>query len=169
MLQEAAVWPEIEAIAARFFQHFRGVNVWQSCILRLRTKSEFPAYCCSAVLRSSIARPPPFLGVSSLNLAAPRSGHFFCAGLLAAGCVARRSWAYAHCRSPLLLRHKIPGGENASVLRSYSAASGRSCGGRGGQRRSRVSCVSAAVRRACTASKPRLLGDACLRPDKARD
>ena len=36
------------------------------------------SYCCSAVSRSLIARPPPFLGVSSLNLAALRSGHFFC-------------------------------------------------------------------------------------------
>src|SRR5579872_3533902 len=35
------------------------------------------SYCCSAVSRSLIARPPPFLGVSSLNLAALRSGHFF--------------------------------------------------------------------------------------------
>src|SRR5689334_6166581 len=40
------------------------------------------SYCCSAVSRSSIAKPPPFLGVSSLNLAALRSGHFFSAGLL---------------------------------------------------------------------------------------
>ena len=40
------------------------------------------SYCCSAVSRSLIARPPPFLGVSSLNLAALRSGHFFCAVIL---------------------------------------------------------------------------------------
>src|ERR1700722_8153691 len=46
------------------------------------------AYCCSAVSRSLIAKPPPFLGVSSLNLAALRSGHFFCLGLLASGFVA---------------------------------------------------------------------------------
>src|ERR1041385_8677528 len=46
------------------------------------------SYCCSAVSRSSIARPPPFLGVSSLNLAALRSGHFFSAALLALGFVA---------------------------------------------------------------------------------
>jgi hypothetical protein len=42
------------------------------------------SYCCSAVSRSLIARPPPFLGVSSLNLAALRSGHFFCADFLSA-------------------------------------------------------------------------------------
>jgi hypothetical protein len=47
-----------------------------------------PAYCCSAVSRSLIAKPPPFLGVSSLNLAALRSGHFFCLGLLVSGFVA---------------------------------------------------------------------------------
>ena len=47
-----------------------------------------PAYCCSAVSRSSIAKPPPFLGVSSLNLAALTSGHFFCLGLLPSGFVA---------------------------------------------------------------------------------
>ena len=47
-----------------------------------------PSYCCSAVSRSLIAKPPPFLGVSSLNLAALRSGHFFCLGLLASGFVA---------------------------------------------------------------------------------
>src|SRR3954467_1377338 len=46
------------------------------------------SYCCSAVSRSSIARPPPFLGVSSLNLAALRSGHFFCPDLLGRGGVA---------------------------------------------------------------------------------
>src|SRR5580698_3165082 len=55
------------------------------------TENGFSSYCCSAVSRSSIAKPPPFLGVSSLNLAAPRSGHFFCACavLLPLGCVAR--------------------------------------------------------------------------------
>src|ERR1700753_2917406 len=54
-------------------------------------QSPVPAYCCSAVSRSSIAKPPPFLGVSSLNLAALRSGHFFCADLLPRGGVPRRS------------------------------------------------------------------------------
>jgi len=46
------------------------------------------SYCCSAVSRSPIAKPPPFLGVSSLNLAALRSGHFFALRLLRAGGVA---------------------------------------------------------------------------------
>ncbi len=45
-----------------------------------------------------VAKPPPFLGVSSLNLAALRSGHFFCpcAVLLSLGFVAR-----AHVRRTL--------------------------------------------------------------------
>jgi len=60
------------------------------------------SYCCSAVSRSLIAWPPPFLGVSSLNLAALRSGHFFCADLLARGGVARRSWALSPHRSSRL-------------------------------------------------------------------
>ena len=56
------------------------------------------SYCCSAVSRSLIARPPPFLGVSSLNLAALRSGHFFCAADLRAGGV-----AFVRCRyEPLM-------------------------------------------------------------------
>ncbi len=54
---------------------------------RACTQNLFLAYCRSAVSRSSIARPPPFLGVSSLNLAALRSGHFFARGILAVGCV----------------------------------------------------------------------------------
>ena len=40
-----------------------------------------------------VAKPPPFLGVSSLNLAAPSERPFFCADLSARGGVARRSWA----------------------------------------------------------------------------
>jgi hypothetical protein len=68
-------------------------------------RSKLSAYCCSAVLRSSIAKPPPFLGVSSLNLAAPRSGHFFCAVLLRPECVARPLMGpKAHIAAALLLR-----------------------------------------------------------------
>src|ERR1700760_4897696 len=65
----------------RFFQHFCGVL---SGILLLSScrRISLPSYCCSAVSRSFIARPPPFLGVSSLNLAALTSGHFFCPSLL---------------------------------------------------------------------------------------
>ena len=48
----------------------------------------FLSYCCSAVSRSLIARPPPFLGVSSLNLAALPERPFFFADLLGRGGVA---------------------------------------------------------------------------------
>jgi hypothetical protein len=67
------------------------------------------AYCCSAVSRSSIARPPPFLGVSSLNLAALRSGHFFWLVFCVLSASRSRSWAF---KPTSLLRscsgHKIP-------------------------------------------------------------
>src|SRR5439155_7615717 len=56
-------------------------------------------YCCSAVSRSSIARPPPFLGVSSLNLAALRSGHFFWLVFCVLSASRGRSWALSPLRS----------------------------------------------------------------------
>src|SRR3569623_2767822 len=65
--------------------------------LRRCGQGRVPSYCCSAVSRSLIAKPPPFLGVSSLNLAALRSGHFFCPDLLVSGFVAR-SLAYSKVR-----------------------------------------------------------------------
>jgi len=76
-----------------------------------------PSYCCSAVSRSLIARPPPFLGVSSLNLAALRSGHFFCAGLLRPEGVAR---SLMDIKSTSLPRscsgHKIPRAKAPTLL-----------------------------------------------------
>src|SRR5271170_1463279 len=74
------------------------------------------AYCCSAVSRSLIARPPPFLGVSSLNLAALRSGHFFCAGLLRPKGVARSLMDVSvHFAPALLLRPQNPWRKSADA------------------------------------------------------
>lgn len=61
-----------------------------------------PAYCCSAALRSAIAKPPPFLGVSSLNLAALRSGHFFSRFFCVLAVSPLRSWTFSPLRSRLL-------------------------------------------------------------------
>ena len=86
-----AISRKIPSISA---EKFSANRIFRAC-----SQIGFSAYCCSAVLRSSIAKPPPFLGVSSLNLAAPRSGHFFAPVLLVAGGVARRSWALSPHRS----------------------------------------------------------------------
>src|ERR1700744_3471085 len=72
--------PYFISLSAAFWS---GILLLCSC-----RQNRVPSYCCSAVSRSLIARPPPFLGVSSLNLAALRSGHFFCLGLLPSGFVA---------------------------------------------------------------------------------
>ena len=116
-------------------------------------QSGVSSYCCSAVSRSSIARPPPFLGVSSLNLAALRSGHFFCADLLGRGGVARRSWALkptsllapGHAPKSLAQRHY-------SKRNGYSAASGRESGRPRWERGIAVRVRMARVRRVRTES-----------------
>ena len=110
-------------------------------------QSDVSAYCCSAVSRSSIARPPPFLGVSSLNLAAPRSGHFFARPFWVLAASPLRSWTLSPLRlrllaSPqncsrkrvslfpaILLRPQNPSRRILVALkRIYSAASGRLSG-----------------------------------------
>src|SRR5215469_12125577 len=72
------------------------------------------SYCCSAVSRSLIARPPPFLGVSSLNLAAPRSGHFFALVFWALAASPLRSWTFSPLRSRLLASPQNPQGKNGA-------------------------------------------------------
>src|ERR1700743_585650 len=76
MPQEAAVGCKSRqktVIFAAFLRHFGPFGTDLKSCGAIGTS----AYCCSAVSRSSIAKPAPFLGVSSLNLAAPRSGLFF--------------------------------------------------------------------------------------------
>ena len=106
-------------------------------ILRLATNPKgVSAYCCSAALRSLIVMPPPFLGVSSLNLAALRSGHFFCAGQFASlACVA----AVAHGPiKPTSLAApgsapQNPSRKIAQGIRSIRRLAGARWGGRGGR------------------------------------
>ncbi len=131
-------------------RNFRGKNL-RKVYFPACAKGYASAYCCGAVSRSSIARPPPFLGVSSLNLAAPRSGHFFWRIFCSLAVSPRRSLA-----KPTSLA--APGqaakslAKNAARFGTYSAASG-------GLRRlsepsgKAVSRVSASVSFCFTASK----------------
>src|SRR3569623_450317 len=80
-----------------YFSSIYAAFCQRSAHLRRCGQSRGLLFCCSAVSRSLIAKPPPFLGVSSLNLAALRSGHFFCPDLLVSGFVAR-SLAYRKVR-----------------------------------------------------------------------
>ena len=134
-----------------FFQCFYGV-LTGILLLSACRRIPLPSYCCSAVSRSLIARPPPFLGVSSLNLAALTSGHFFCPDLLAAGFVAR-SLAYQRTRRFALL----PSDQNlwgkTVCKKNYSAASGKESGVPSCDSGSAVRWAMARVRRPLTDSK----------------
>ena len=91
-----------------FFPGFPREKIFRKSNFCACTEMAFSSYCCSAVLRSLIARPPPFLGVSSLNLAAPRSGHFFARVFWALRASRVRSWTVSPRRSTLLLRSQNP-------------------------------------------------------------
>ena len=48
----------------------------EKCLFALASEDLF-VILLQRGIATSLPRPPPFLGVSSLNLAAPRSGHFW--------------------------------------------------------------------------------------------
>ena len=107
--------------------YFPRKNCCQIRIFRLAARTAFRHIVAARYCDLRSAMPPPFLGVSSLNLAAPRSGHFFCPGLLRPGVRrALRSWA-----SKSDIASRAPGQRTKSLgakcddFENYSAASGR--------------------------------------------
>ena len=131
------------------------------------------SYCCSAVSRSLIARPPPFLGVSSLNLAALRSGHFFCADLLGRGGVAaslvdvKSTSLAAPGHVPKSLAQKSPENLGSAKL-TIRRLRGADRGARDGRGGSPSRCASPASG-ACGPIRKLLSWRSCLHPDTARD
>ena len=138
----------------RFFQLSAAFCLEIRSYFALADESRVPSYCCSAVLRSLIAKPPPFLGVSSLNLAALTERPFFLRRSFA-------SWvrrAVAHGPKPTSLRAPAHATKSLAQksedwfeviqrLRAASRGVPRCASGMA------VRCAMARVRRACTASK----------------